>query len=132
MGIAIHELNFLRYAAKIQNLGAVATIGRMQLFVTNDKLMDIVQSKHTYGPYCEQLFLDVFGASKVESFDNSDYENATYVADLNLPLDKLGEYDTIFDGGTLEHIYNIPQALKNLSQLCSDGRSDYTLCSSKQ
>jgi hypothetical protein len=45
MGIAIHELNFLRYAAKMQNLGAVATIGRMQLFVTNDKLMDIVQSK---------------------------------------------------------------------------------------
>src|ERR1700730_13487312 len=69
--------------------------------VTNDKLIDIAQSKHNYGPYCEQLLLDILGASKVESFDNSDYENATYVADLNLPLDKFGEYDTVFDGGIL-------------------------------
>ena len=40
---------------------------------------------------------------------------------MNYPLDKFCEYDTIIDGGSLEHIYNVPQALKNISELCSDG-----------
>lgn len=37
------------------------------------------------------------------------------VHDLNepLPADLHGQFDTVFDGGTLEHILNIGQALKN-------------------
>jgi hypothetical protein len=61
------------------------------------------------------------GASIVESFDNSDYENASFLHDFNRPLvhDKL--YDTVIDVGTLEHVFNIPVALKNVSSLCKQG-----------
>jgi hypothetical protein len=32
----------------------------------------------SYGPFCEQFLIDKFGAASVESFDNSDYEQATH------------------------------------------------------
>lgn len=121
MGLDIHGINFLRYAVQMQKFGAVATLGRQELHISSRKLADIFQLNHLYGPYCEQLLFDFFGASIVDSFDNSDYEDATYIADMNLPISGFPQYDTIIDGGTLEHIYNVPQALKNLSYLCREG-----------
>ena len=67
--------------------------------------------------------LEYFGSTKVESIDNSTYEGATHILDMNkpLPLDLYGEFDTVIDGGSLEHIFNVPQALRNLSNLCRIG-----------
>ncbi len=121
MGIDVHSLNFLRYVARLQKFGAVATIGRQGLHITDGKLGEFFPLKHSYGPFCEQLLVDFFGATKVDSFDFSDYENATYIVDMNFPIDEFCQYDTIIDLGTLEHIYNVPQALKNLSQICCYG-----------
>jgi hypothetical protein len=41
---------------------------------------------------------------------------------MNQPLKSkyLHQYDTVIDGGCLEHVYQIPQALKNLSLLCKE------------
>ena len=33
----------------------------------------------------------------------------------------MGQYSTVIDAGTLEHIYNIPQAFMNCSSLCKPG-----------
>jgi hypothetical protein len=67
--------------------------------------------------------LDYFGATKVDSIDVSDFEKATHIADMNRPLpDHLqGKYDTVIDGGCLEHVFNVAQALKNCSLLCKEG-----------
>ena len=65
--------------------------------------------------------IDLLGATKVVSFDNSDYEQATYIADMNLPIECAETYDTVLDAGTLEHIYNAAQALKNVSTMCAEG-----------
>jgi 2-polyprenyl-3-methyl-5-hydroxy-6-metoxy-1,4-benzoquinol methylase len=41
---------------------------------------------------------------------------------MNIPIpDNFEKYDTIFDGGSLEHIFNVNQALKNVSSLCKPG-----------
>ena len=58
--------------------------------------------------------IDFLGATKVESFDNSDYEQATHIADMNLPIEGAETYDTVLDAGTLEHIYK----WHRLSKLC--------------
>jgi hypothetical protein len=121
MGIDVHALNFIRYAKKHQPLGSVATIGRQGLHVTSAKLRPIFPSARNYGPYCEELLIDLLGATKVESFDNSDYEQATHIADMNVPIECPVTYDTVLDAGTLEHIYNAPQALKNVSTMCAEG-----------
>ncbi|MFZ3326905.1 MAG: hypothetical protein WA231_13875 [Methylocella sp.] len=123
MGIDIHVLNFLKFARRKQAFGRVATIGRQEINVPIDKLKSALNLKgHTrYGPYCEELLIGHFAATAVESFDKSDYEHATHIADMNKPLAVQNRYDTVIDGGCIEHIYNIPQALRNVSEICSAG-----------
>ncbi|MGH6837365.1 MAG: hypothetical protein ACREDT_00890 [Methylocella sp.] len=125
MGIEIHGLNLLKFARSKQAFGRVATIGRQELFVPKDKLKNALNLKNytKYGVYCEELLTRHFAATAVESFDNSDFEHATHIADMNKPLAVQNRYDTVIDYGSLEHIYNIPQALRNVSELCSvDGQ----------
>jgi len=124
MGIHLHTLKFLKFASKKQPLGRVGTMGRQGLYVPKDKLKAIMKfgQEIDYGPYCEEFLKAKFGATTVESFDKSPYEQATHIVDLNKPITTVDTtYDTILDGGFLEHIYNAPQALENISRLCADG-----------
>lgn len=59
----------------------------------------------------------------VESCDYSSYQEADQIFDLNLPApSKLhNKYDVIYDGGTLEHVFHLPQALENIYDLLKDG-----------
>lgn len=38
-----------------------------------------------------------------------------------MPLKDRRTYDTVIDAGSLEHVYNAPQALLNVSELCREG-----------
>lgn len=64
-------------------------------------------------------FLEYCGAAKITSFDNSNYENASVVHDMNLPIPAkyYGQYSCLIDGGTLEHVFNYPVALLNCMQM---------------
>lgn len=59
-------------------------------------------------------FLRELGAETTDSVDATDYEGATYTSDLNggLPQSMQRQYDAVIDGGTLEHVFNFPAALK--------------------
>jgi hypothetical protein len=122
MGIDAHALNFLTLARTKQAFGRVATIGRQGLYLSSYKLMELLRLERepAYGPFCENLLISHFGASAVESFDNSNFEGATHTVDMNKPLVQVGQYDTVLDGGCTEHIYNAPQALHNISKMCAD------------
>lgn len=126
MGIDPHALNFLRYAHQFGPFGRTVTIGRQNIHF---KARQFRQFTGTYVPaieahYCEPLLTDYFGASAVDSIDNSDFEQATLIHDMNLPLPEAWveqKFDTIIDCGTLEHIFNVPQAFSNLSALANPG-----------
>jgi hypothetical protein len=113
MGIDIHALNFLKYAAKKKRLGQTATIGRQHLAVA--------RAQFQFGPFCEPFLKQELGATIVDSYDFSGFEGATHLTDLNLPLVPEKLYDTIIDCGCTEHIFNVAQALKNISLLCAGG-----------
>jgi hypothetical protein len=70
----------------------------------------------------EPLFR-LLGAQQVCSLDASDYEGATYICDLNNPCsaDLLQKFSLVHDGGSLEHVFNLPQALKNCMQMVRIG-----------
>ena len=125
MGIDVHALNFLQHAIKKKRLGDTMTIGRQGLHVTEAEVKEFVMLNPDYRthPYCEELLIEYFGATKVESIDNSDYEKATHIHNMNSPLPKhlCQSFDTVIDGGCLEHVYNAPQALANCSLLCKPG-----------
>lgn len=75
------------------------------------------------GPTFAEPFFEMLGASQVDSLDFSTFEGATIQHDLNQPLPARlrAQYDLVFDGGTLEHIFNFPQALKSCMELVRPG-----------
>ena len=129
MGFNIHSFNFLRYALKkSESFRKTATIARQELTVSNQYIKKMLNLPEVvdYGEFCEKLLLTNFGSVKVDSYDYSDYEGATFTCDLNKPLPSnlTGPeylYDTIMDPGSIEHIFNIPQAFKNISDMCKIG-----------
>jgi hypothetical protein len=69
------------------------------------------------------LFADL-GYGAVEAIDVSGFEGAQHIADLNLPIpDELkGRFALIYNGGTLEHIFDTRAVLRNLHEmLAPDG-----------
>jgi len=72
--------------------------------------------------FSEKLFGDL-GLGEIETLDISDFEGATILQDLNRPVPKKlhGKFDFIFDGGTIEHVFNTPMALTNMFNMLRVG-----------
>lgn len=104
--------------------GSVACLGRQGLHVDSQTLQRLLAGigAPPAGEYSEELF-KLLGASSVESFDASDYERATHVHDFNLaiPREFHERYDTVLDGGSLEHIFNVTAALANCMAMVKSG-----------
>jgi hypothetical protein len=51
--------------------------------------------------------------------DASAYQKAEFVHDLNRPVRPAlhAKFDTVFDGGTIEHIFDIPAVFDNVDRL---------------
>jgi SAM-dependent methyltransferase len=63
------------------------------------------------------------GFGEVEALDYSPFEGAQHIHDLNHPVpDALrGQFDFIYDGGTIEHVFNVAQALENVFVMLRPG-----------
>ena len=74
------------------------------------------------GTYSEDMFRRL-GATSVDSIDASDFEGASIIADLNRPLpsDLRRRFSAVFDGGTLEHVFDIATALRSCVDLVELG-----------
>ncbi len=68
-------------------------------------------------------FFKSIGFSDVQSVDASDYEQPNFVWDFNKPVpDTLkNKFDAVFDGGTLEHIFEVGTAFRNISAILKVG-----------
>jgi hypothetical protein len=71
----------------------------------------------------QQALFRGFGFESVESIDFYDAEKPTHVLDLNrpVPAELHGRYDLVYDGGTTEHCFNVPEALSNALRLAKEG-----------
>jgi SAM-dependent methyltransferase len=69
------------------------------------------------------LVFRILGASRIDSIDNSDYEGANMIHDLNtsIPDSLVEQYDLVYDGGTLEHVYQFPTAFENCLRMVKPG-----------
>lgn len=125
MGIDAHGLKFLLYTKKKKPLENVVTIGRQGIHIGENIISKIISVPPTYknDAFCEKLLIEYFGATQVDSIDNSEYEHATYIEDMNKPISKElhQKYDTVVDFGSLEHIFNVAQSFNNCSSLCRAG-----------
>ena len=135
MGLDINSVQFLIAARKSGvEFGDVLTLGRQDLNVYPAKMKALLESHgfsgEAFAPgaadsgFSEPVFKSL-GARNVYALDFSDFEGAAFVHDLNQPLpDKLKQrFDIVYDGGTLEHVFNFPQALKNCMEMVKVGGS---------
>jgi SAM-dependent methyltransferase len=82
-------------------------------------------SCYKFHDYADEFLTRILGAEQVSTVDYSTYENATIVHDMNSPISEqfFNKFDAVIDGGTLEHVFNIPVALQNLANVTKPGGS---------
>lgn len=133
MGLDINSVQFLIAAhEKGVRFDKVVMLGRQSLNIF-PRTMAAALERHklpaekfkTAGTECAyaEPFFAALGASEVDSIDNSDFEGARLIHDLNQPIppDWKQRFDVVFDGGTLEHVFNFPVALRNSMELLKTG-----------
>ena len=118
-------------ASRSQKDSKVVMFGRQANLLTLDELSTLettygidfslldAQSEQWSEPFFKRL-----GATTIDSLDYSDYEGATLIQDMNQPWrggTPPRQYDIVFDGGSLEHVFNVSQALVNAMQLVRPG-----------
>jgi hypothetical protein len=88
-------------------------------------LLDLGKAKVSKYPKLvfSEPFFKVMGAMTVDSIDYSPYEEATILHDLSvqIPDDLKGKYTCVFDGGTLEHVFDYAIALRNSMDMVATG-----------
>jgi hypothetical protein len=127
MGITKSSSNILTYAAA-NGVSFLETLvlGRQVLYVTPAEIELQVEKfkiphsplpENLQGQFAEPLF-QTLGATLVDSIDYSSFENATTLHDLNKPIPSTlkERYSVVFDGGTLEHVFNFPMAIKGCNR----------------
>jgi hypothetical protein len=74
-------------------------------------------------PYVADELYTALGARQLDVLDNSDYEGASVIHDLNKPVpDRLhSSFDVVFDGGSLEHVFEFPTALRSVMSMVKAG-----------
>lgn len=129
------DINGIRLVLLAKQLGAefkdVVTIGRQGLHLTQAQLQKelvhfdvLCPANFSMDEMCYSEFLfSLLGARDTQSIDNSDYENATIIHDMNnpLPAELKGKFSVVVDAGTLEHVFNYPVAIKNCMELLKSG-----------
>jgi len=106
----------------------VLTLGRQAICLNPDQITALLSKygiphiNHGLGrpDYSERLF-EYVGFKSVFSIDNSPYEGATIIHNLNKPISADHKYDFIFDGGTTEHIFNAAQVYENIINMLEVG-----------
>ncbi len=132
MGIDIPSMQFLCCARSIGvDFSETMTVGRQTVVGTPDAVASVLSaikipreqaSAISNGQFAEPLFT-LLGARQVSSVDASDYEQATHVHDFNQPIPAtlVNRFSVVHDGGTIEHVFNVPQAFKNCMEMVRVG-----------
>lgn len=103
----------------------VITLGRLHNHLAQDVGVRDLSSPVVSDLYANSFFKCVLQARALDVLDYSDYQGANVIHDLNEPIKAhlVEQYDAAIDGGTLEHVFDYPTALRNLLSLSKIGGS---------
>jgi len=141
VGFDAHSLTFLLEASREGvSFEDCLTLGRQGLAVTRRQMRtafaragrpldDETASRLLANPeggqagYAETFLLRHCGAARITSLDCRDHEGATFIHDLNVPVPNTmaSRFSCVIDGGTLEHIFNVPVALASCMRMVRTG-----------
>lgn len=135
MGLRYHEIRYLVRAAGMGvDFSTTLTLGRQYLLASSRVVQSaardagleipshVIEEIEESAPYGDNL-LRYLGATSLDALDVSDYQIATICQDLNEPIPKSlhNRFSLVIDGGTLEHVFNFPTALKSCMEMVAVG-----------
>lgn len=127
MGLRLNSIRVMLEAkASGVDFTRTLTLGR-QFFNCNPAIYSGLLSRYclpeTQASEFAEPFLKALGAKEVRAIDYSDYEGAEIIHDLNNPVppDLREQFDTVFDTGSLEHVFNFPVSIKNCMDMVKVG-----------
>jgi len=131
MGIDVSALTFLMQN-KNHVTGNVLQLGRQGMHIAwnqtdrelSKQIFEVFDQETPFEtifsdyPHADGLF-KYLGADVVDSMDYSDFEQASIVHDLNEPVpnELINKFDFIYDGGTIEHIYDVKSVMDNIKKM---------------
>ena len=125
MAIINNDVKFLFYCRTLGvDFKNILTLGRLRFYGSNEYLQQQIERfKNNVKSLDEVSFTDDFaepvfqilGAETIDSVDYSNYQKATILHDLNIPLPIAlhNKYSVVMDSGTLEHVFNFPVAIES-------------------
>lgn len=135
MGLISSRIKFLLDAKKKgASFNSTITLGRQKISIDKKNLLKLkneysldklipntVNTKNR--DFNNGLLENILGMKNLSVMDYSDYQGANILHDLNYPIqsDLMEKYDAVIDGGTIEHIFNFPIAIKNCMQMVKIG-----------
>jgi SAM-dependent methyltransferase len=134
MGINLVEAEAILSLKNVGRVGSeIVCLGRPELFLSAGEAQRLSNGfdlkwpaskiDEVLGQTFAEDFLGACGFSGVRSIDASGYEGATIIHDLNTPIPAELENltDFLYDGGTIEHVFDIATVLSNVARLLKPG-----------
>ncbi|MGY2989914.1 MULTISPECIES: methyltransferase domain-containing protein [Bradyrhizobium] len=129
MGLALNDAALLReYLLAHHASGPIATLGVVDIRFTQKEFRRAMGSLPLWPrsdqPLDARGFFKQCGVSDLLSIDVSKYEGADVEFDLNnpdLPAELREKFGVVLNGGTLEHVFHVPNALTNISRMLRPG-----------
>ena len=103
--------------------GALCTLGQQTVRSDDTWIAQSLAAAGLSGRTGESLYAQL-GFDRVASIDVSDFEGCTHIFDLNtpgLPASLVDQFDAVYNGGTLEHVFDTRTALRNVFDLLKTG-----------
>jgi SAM-dependent methyltransferase len=115
--------------------GQVLTLGRQLTAVAADAFVPLARELgyvprswknpgDRHGVLSDLELFEGLGFDRLLALDANAYEKPDVVHDLNhaeIPLDLAGQFDLVFDGGTLEHVFDVANALRTVCRFTKSG-----------
>ena len=137
MGLDIHALKLLLSAKRRGvSFDRVLTFGRIELAVVPARAAELLSAEglpdtellslgRQPAPWFAEAIFRALGAREIVSLDASAYQAASIVHDMNQPIPDCyrEQFDAVFDGGSIEHVFNFPVAIRNCMEMIRKGGS---------
>jgi SAM-dependent methyltransferase len=133
MGLSRGTIKLLMKEGKREKYsGSLLTIGRQGIWVKNARDIEKWAEEMDFRlnpdteisfPVTDTILFSSMGFDSIDSLDYSNYEQCTITHDLNkdAPPGLYNRFDLIFDGGSSEHIFNLPKVLENYNRILKVG-----------
>ncbi|NJL28687.1 MAG: hypothetical protein HC897_12740 [Thermoanaerobaculia bacterium] len=142
MGVPRGVVRLLLEEAKARPFsGSVLQLGKMSIYCTQRELETWAREQGValaqgvtpelshdpalarLGCLSDRSFFQLLGFSEVRSCDFSDWEGADLILDLNgdVPAELVGRFDVVFEAGTIQHVFHLPNVLRNVHRLLEVG-----------